>query len=44
MELFNKELTASNFNFLSEKLDFPLKANAKIRYRQEDQEVELEDL
>lgn len=44
MDLFNKELTASNFNFLSGKLEFPFQAQAKIRYRQEDQEVELEDL
>ncbi len=44
MELFNKELTASNFNFLAQNLDFPFQAQAKIRYRQEDQEVLLEDL
>ncbi len=44
MDLFNKELTASNFNFLSEKIDFPFQAQAKIRYRQEDQEVRLEYL
>ena len=44
MDLFNKELTASNFNFLADKLDFPFQAKAKIRYRQEDQEVKLEDL
>ncbi len=44
MDLFNKELTASNFNFLADELEFPFQAQAKIRYRQEDQEVELEDL
>lgn len=44
MDLFNKELTASNFNLLAETLKFPLQAQAKIRYRQEDQEVKLEDL
>lgn len=44
MDLLNKELTASNFNFLAETLKFPFQAQAKIRYRQEDQEVGLEDL
>lgn len=44
MELFNKELTASNFNFLAQNLEFPFNAQSKIRYRQEDQEVLLEDL
>ncbi|MDD5213080.1 MAG: tRNA 2-thiouridine(34) synthase MnmA [Candidatus Gracilibacteria bacterium] len=44
MDLFNKELTASNFNFLADTLEFPFQAQAKIRYRQEDQEVKLEDL
>lgn len=44
LALFSRELTASNFRFLAWIFDFPLKAKSKIRYRQEDQEILLENL
>ncbi|MDD4151029.1 MAG: tRNA 2-thiouridine(34) synthase MnmA [Candidatus Gracilibacteria bacterium] len=44
LALFSRELTASNFRFLAGNFDFSLKAKSKIRYRQEDQKVLLEDL
>lgn len=44
LELYSNSLTASNWHWIWEKLSFPIKATAKIRYRQTDQEVEIIDL
>ncbi len=39
LELYSVFLYVSNFDFLAWKLDFPIKWKAKIRYRQEEQDV-----
>jgi len=44
LELYSNSLTASNWHWIWENLSFPIKATAKIRYRQTDQEVEIIDL
>lgn len=41
LELYSNKLTMSGLNFLKPDLKFPIKANAKNRYRQEDQECEV---
>lgn len=37
LKLYDDKLFMKEIHFLSNEIDFPLKANAKIRYRQEDQ-------
>lgn len=41
LELYSDKLTMSGLNIFKNGLAFPVKANAKIRYRQEDQECEV---
>ena len=44
LELYSDSLTASNWHWIWNELNFPIKWHAKIRYRQTDQEVEINDL
>lgn len=44
INLYNNELIIKYTNILLKSLKFPLKAKAKIRYRQEDQDCEVNDL
>lgn len=41
LNLYSNELLMSGLNFIKKDLEFPLKAKAKIRYRQEDQDAEV---
>lgn len=40
LELYSSELTAIDWHWMSEAREFPFIARAKIRYRQDDQDVE----
>ncbi len=40
LELYSSELTAIDWHWTGASRDFPFKAKAKIRYRQEDQDIE----
>jgi tRNA-uridine 2-sulfurtransferase len=40
LELYSQELTAIDWHWASEVQSFPFRAKAKIRYRQDDQEIE----
>ena len=44
LELYSKELIVNDWHWLNNRYKFPLKAKAKIRYRQEDQKVFLQQL
>ncbi|MDD2908793.1 MAG: tRNA 2-thiouridine(34) synthase MnmA [Candidatus Gracilibacteria bacterium] len=41
LELYSNSLTASNWHWIGEEYSLPISGNAKIRYRQADQEVSL---
>ncbi|MBP8016558.1 tRNA 2-thiouridine(34) synthase MnmA [Candidatus Gracilibacteria bacterium] len=41
LELYSDRLIANTWHWIGKELNFPFKAKAKIRYRQEDQDVEL---
>jgi len=43
-ELFSDTLYIDELHFLGKRYDFPKKCQAKIRYRQADQECEIRDL
>lgn len=43
LDLYSKELETINWHWIWEKYSLPLKAMAKIRYRQKDQELEIFD-
>lgn len=43
LELYSDRLFASDWHWISKSLKFPIKWQAKIRYRQKDQEVEIFD-
>ena len=40
LELYSGELTAIDWHWVSEAREFPFHARAKIRYRQDDQDIE----
>jgi tRNA-specific 2-thiouridylase len=40
LELYSQELTAVDWHWTGEVQSFPFRAKAKIRYRQDDQEIE----
>lgn len=40
LQLFSSELTAIEWHWIGRKYEFPFTARAKIRYRQEDQDIE----
>ena len=40
LELYSSELTAIDWHWIAEPREFPFSARAKIRYRQEDQDIE----
>ncbi|MDD2892092.1 MAG: tRNA 2-thiouridine(34) synthase MnmA, partial [Candidatus Gracilibacteria bacterium] len=40
LELYSSELTAIDWHWVTESQEFPFRARAKIRYRQEDQNIE----
>lgn len=40
LELYSSELTAIDWHWVAENREFPFRAQAKIRYRQEDQDIE----
>lgn len=44
MQLYSDSLEFNNPNYLADKLEFPLKATCKIRYRQQEQECIIEKL
>lgn len=44
IDLYSENLVIKNINFLSGELAFPLRAKAKIRYRQQDQNCEVSQL
>ncbi len=44
LELFKKEITVSDWHWVTKPQKFPLRVKAKIRYRQEDQVVVVEKL
>lgn len=41
LALYSKKLYCNNLHFIAEEYEFPIKAKAKIRYRQEDQKVKV---
>ena len=40
LELYSSELTAIDWHWVAEPREFPFRARAKIRYRQDDQDIE----
>ena len=44
LELYSKNLTLRNWHWIGKEYTFPLDCKAKIRYRQEDQDVRLSDI
>lgn len=43
LALYSKNLFCNNLHFISDTYEFPIKWKAKVRYRQQDQEVEVFD-